>query len=184
MVYKPLAVRVALIAGAPCGESGSDCGFSAGFAGLQIHDSRSRSRGNVGIPTGISKGCGKGGKPALWLSMLSIPRHFHGLFLGPLGFQLSNQSVVHTRSVMAAYLELSPYVLIFRKAKTNTTTPNTRAVAGARISAHSVISPLRSLWQRNIAPTNPTIAARTAATPDITNAMKLSPAVDFIVVTS
>ena len=47
---------------APCDESGSDCGFSAGFAGLQIHDSR-RSRGNVGIPAGISKGCGKGGKP-------------------------------------------------------------------------------------------------------------------------
>ena len=64
---------------APCGESGSDCGFSAGFAGLQIHDSRSRSRGNVGIPAGISKGCGKGGKSASWLSMLSIPRHFHGL---------------------------------------------------------------------------------------------------------
>ncbi len=66
---------------APCGESGSNCGFSAGFAGLQLNDSRSRSRGNVGIPAGISKGCGKGGKPALWLSMLSIPRHFHGLFL-------------------------------------------------------------------------------------------------------
>jgi hypothetical protein len=71
---------------APCGESGSDCGFSAGFAGLQIHDSRRRSRGNVGIPAGISKGCGKGGKPALWLSMLSIPRHFHGLFLPDLRF--------------------------------------------------------------------------------------------------
>jgi hypothetical protein len=66
---------------AHCGESGSDCGFSAGFAGLQIHHSRRRSRGNVGIPAGISKGCGKGGKPALWLSMLSIPRHFHGLLL-------------------------------------------------------------------------------------------------------
>lgn len=65
---------------APCGESGSDCGFSAGFAGLQTNDSRSRSRGNVGIPAGISKGCGKGGKPALWLSMLSTPRHFHGCF--------------------------------------------------------------------------------------------------------
>ena len=39
---KPLAVKVALI-----------CGFSAGFAGLQIHDSRRRSRGNVGIPAGI-----------------------------------------------------------------------------------------------------------------------------------
>ncbi len=65
---------------APCGESGSDCGFSAGFAGLQINDSSPSSRGNVGIPAGISKGCGKGGKPALWLSMLSIPRHFRGLF--------------------------------------------------------------------------------------------------------
>ena len=64
---------------APCGESGSDCGFPAGIAGLQIHHSRRRSRGNVGIPAGISKGCGKGGKPALWLSMLSTPRHFHGL---------------------------------------------------------------------------------------------------------
>jgi len=67
---------------APCGGSGSDCGFSAGFAGLQIHDSRSRSRGNVGIPAGISKRCGKVGKPVLWLSMLSMPRHFHGYFLG------------------------------------------------------------------------------------------------------
>ena len=70
---------------APCGGSGSDCGFSAAFAGLQIHDSRRRSRGNVGIPAGISKGCGKGGKPALWLSMLSTPRHFHGLLLADLG---------------------------------------------------------------------------------------------------
>ena len=68
MVYKPLAVKVALIEG-----------FRRAFAGLQINDSR--SRGNVGIPAGISKGCGKGGKPALWLSMLSIPRHFHGLLL-------------------------------------------------------------------------------------------------------
>jgi len=64
---------------APCGESGSGCGFSEGFAGLQIHDSRRRSRGNVGIPAGISKGWGKGGKPVSWLSMLSTPRHFHGL---------------------------------------------------------------------------------------------------------
>jgi hypothetical protein len=28
---------------------------------------------------GISKECGKGGKPASWLSMLSILCHFHGL---------------------------------------------------------------------------------------------------------
>jgi hypothetical protein len=32
---------------------------------------------NSGNPEGISKECGKGGKPALWLSMLC---HFHGLF--------------------------------------------------------------------------------------------------------
>src|SRR5580693_573021 len=32
-----------------------------------------------GNPEGISKECGKGGKPASWLSMLSIRRHFHGL---------------------------------------------------------------------------------------------------------
>jgi hypothetical protein len=38
---------------APRGESGSYCGFSAGFAGLRIHDSRRRSRGNVGNPAGI-----------------------------------------------------------------------------------------------------------------------------------
>jgi len=53
-----------------------------GFAGLQIHHSRRRSCGNVGIPAGISKGCGKGGKPASWLSMLSVPRHFHGYGFG------------------------------------------------------------------------------------------------------
>src|SRR5271163_807885 len=32
-----------------------------------------------GNPEGISKECGKGGKPASWLSMLSILCHFHGL---------------------------------------------------------------------------------------------------------
>jgi hypothetical protein len=32
-----------------------------------------------GNPEGISKECEKGGKPASWLSMLSILRHFHGL---------------------------------------------------------------------------------------------------------
>jgi hypothetical protein len=32
-----------------------------------------------GNPEGISKECGKGGKPALWLSMLSTLCHFHGL---------------------------------------------------------------------------------------------------------
>jgi hypothetical protein len=34
-----------------------------------------------GNPEGISKECGKGGKPALWLSMLSTLCHFHGLLL-------------------------------------------------------------------------------------------------------
>ena len=56
------------------------CGFSVGFAGFQINDNHRRSRGNVGIPAGISKGCGKGGKPASWLSMLSIPRHSMACF--------------------------------------------------------------------------------------------------------
>jgi hypothetical protein len=32
-----------------------------------------------GNPEGISKECGKDGKPASWLSMLSILCHFHGL---------------------------------------------------------------------------------------------------------
>jgi hypothetical protein len=32
-----------------------------------------------GNPAGISKECGKGGKPVSWLSMLSILCHFHGL---------------------------------------------------------------------------------------------------------
>jgi hypothetical protein len=48
MVYKPLALRVALVAG-----------FRRGFAGLQIHDSRRRSRGNVGIPQGFPRGVGR-----------------------------------------------------------------------------------------------------------------------------
>ena len=32
-----------------------------------------------GNPEGISKECGKGGKPASWVSMLSTLCHFHGL---------------------------------------------------------------------------------------------------------
>ena len=38
-----------------------------------------------GNPEGISKECGKGGKPALWLSMLSILCHFHGLLFARRG---------------------------------------------------------------------------------------------------
>ncbi len=47
--------------------------------------------------------------------------------------------------------------------------------------SHSVISPLRNVEQHNIAPTNPTTAAKTAATLDIKNAMNVSPVVDFMV---
>ena len=36
----------------------------------------SRGRGNGGNPEGISKECGKSGKPASWLSMLSTLCHF------------------------------------------------------------------------------------------------------------
>ena len=43
---------------------------------IYIQSSRPWECGN---PEGISKECGKGGKPASWLSMLSILCHFHGL---------------------------------------------------------------------------------------------------------
>jgi hypothetical protein len=36
-----------------------------------------------GNPEGISERSGKGGKPAFWLSRLSIPRHFQGLPAAP-----------------------------------------------------------------------------------------------------
>ena len=49
-----------------------------GSMGRQL--SSRRGRGNVENPEGISKECGKGGKPALWLSTLPILCHFHGLF--------------------------------------------------------------------------------------------------------
>ena len=42
--------------------------------------SQSSKPWECGNPKGISKECGKGGKPALWLSMLSTLCHFHGLF--------------------------------------------------------------------------------------------------------
>ena len=86
----------------PCGEGGPDCGSSPGFAGpytwlttfqsgsgCGLFGGVSRSRHifqssselwECGNPEGISKECGKGGKPAFWLSMLSTFRHFHGLF--------------------------------------------------------------------------------------------------------
>jgi hypothetical protein len=70
MVYKPLAVRVALVAG-----------FRRALPVFKFIIVVVEAVGMCEIPAGISKGCGKGGKPALWLSMLSIPRHFHGSFL-------------------------------------------------------------------------------------------------------
>ena len=169
---------------APCGESGSDCGFRRALPVF-----RSMIVVAVAVvmwesPQGFPRGVGRVESRLYGFPCFPYPGISTACFWGRLGFNSATRVLsTHGRS-WPPDLELSPYVLIFRKAKTNTTTPNTRAVAGARISAHSVISPLRSLWQRNIAPTNPTIAARTAATPDITNAMKLSPAVDFIVVTS
>ena len=48
MVYKPLAVRVALVAG-----------FRRALPGLQIDDSRRRSRGNVGIPQRFPRSVGR-----------------------------------------------------------------------------------------------------------------------------
>ena len=52
----------------------------------------------AGIPAGISNGCGKSGKPASWLCMLSILRHFFGLLFGDIAFgsqlKFGNTSVV------------------------------------------------------------------------------------------
>src|SRR3984957_3109318 len=47
-----------------------------GYDRIYIPPSRPWECGN---PEGISKESGKGGKPALWLSMLSTLCHFHGL---------------------------------------------------------------------------------------------------------
>jgi hypothetical protein len=47
-----------------------------GYDKTYISPSRPWECGNS---EGISKECGKGGKPASWLSMLSTLRHFHGL---------------------------------------------------------------------------------------------------------
>src|SRR5579885_416565 len=55
-----------------------------------------RRGGNVGIATAISKGGGKGGKPAFRFSSLSTARHFHRaawLYVGP----LSSGAVFHAR---------------------------------------------------------------------------------------
>src|SRR6266702_550349 len=49
------------------------------FRGHQKTYIQSSRPWECGNPEGISKECGKGGKPASWLSMLSILCHFHGL---------------------------------------------------------------------------------------------------------
>jgi hypothetical protein len=40
--------------------------------------------------------------PALWLSMLSIPRHFHGLLFAALGLKVSSRSHVLRRTRWSA----------------------------------------------------------------------------------
>jgi hypothetical protein len=58
---------------------GRKSGFRA-FLLLLTLDTCPQSRPwECGNPKGISKECGKGGKPASWLSILSIFCHFHGL---------------------------------------------------------------------------------------------------------
>jgi len=77
MVYEPLEVRAAQI------------------AGLQSDDSRRDNGDAVGISTGFSKGRGKVGKPASCLSVLSIPRYLHNLFLAKLFFCARSLSAQH-----------------------------------------------------------------------------------------
>ena len=63
----------------PCAGSGLGWDIGLVLAIISKYLSRRRGRGNVGIPTGFPKSVGSVGKPALWLSMLSILCHFHGL---------------------------------------------------------------------------------------------------------
>jgi hypothetical protein len=53
--------------------------LGAAFANCFEISIPSPRRWECGNPKGISKECGKGGKPASWLSMLSTLCHFHGL---------------------------------------------------------------------------------------------------------
>src|SRR5216683_1787082 len=62
---------------APCG---SNAPVEGAREDIYLQSSRPWECGN---PEGISKECGKGGKPASWLSMLSILCHFHGLLFRP-----------------------------------------------------------------------------------------------------
>jgi hypothetical protein len=65
----------------PCGARGLSLGLWLVFVLASESLSSSWRPWECGNPEGISKECGKDGKPALWLSMLSILCHFHGLLL-------------------------------------------------------------------------------------------------------
>jgi hypothetical protein len=74
----------------------------------------------------------------------------------------------------------SPYRTTHRNTAMNTMAPAMNAVAGPAMSAHSVISPTNTRWQKKIPPKNPAMAAMAAATPAITKAKNVSPPVAFI----
>ena len=74
----------------PCGGRGLSLGLGLVFALASKYLFSSPRPWECGNPEGISKECGKGGKPALWLSMLSTLCHFHGLLLGaPIGIRIN-----------------------------------------------------------------------------------------------
>jgi hypothetical protein len=62
---------------APCGEAALVDGLGSGFGGLKTWESSSKPW-ECGNHVGISKGCGKGGRPVARLSRFSTDRHFHG----------------------------------------------------------------------------------------------------------
>src|ERR1035437_2231686 len=86
---------------APCGGDGSSCGDT------RRHLSQSRPW-ECGNPEGISKECGKGGKPASWLSMLSILCHFHGL----LWSLPTHLNASRPRAIQGACPRLWPYLTV------------------------------------------------------------------------
>jgi hypothetical protein len=75
----------------PCGGGGLKRRVFAVASKYLISSSRPWECGN---PEGISKECGKSGKPALWLSMLSILCHFHGLPFGYLAASFCHKRIV------------------------------------------------------------------------------------------
>ena len=64
---------------APCGV----WGYTVAVLFLLLNPVPSSRPWECGNPEGISKECGKGGKPALWLFTLSTLCHFQGLFWVP-----------------------------------------------------------------------------------------------------